>query len=102
MLCASHIYTYCVFFLMIRRPPRSTRTVTRCPDTTLFRSGGGTRFDIIEKNIQKIMGIEKSAYPEGVFLITDGVGSSVTPEFPDRWHWFLTKGRSEEHTAELQ
>src|SRR3546814_2191805 len=26
------------FFLWIRRPPRSTRTDTRCPDTTLFRS----------------------------------------------------------------
>src|SRR3546814_4027358 len=28
-----------VFFLMIRRPPRSTRTDTRFPYTTLFRSG---------------------------------------------------------------
>src|SRR3546814_15585579 len=27
-----------VFFLWIRRPPRSTRTDTRCPYTTLFRS----------------------------------------------------------------
>src|SRR3546814_19207566 len=27
------------FFLMIRRPPRSTRTDTRFPYTTLFRSG---------------------------------------------------------------
>src|SRR3546814_20165078 len=27
-----------VFFLMIRRPPRSTRTDTLFPDTTLFRS----------------------------------------------------------------
>src|SRR3546814_12850885 len=27
-------------FLMIRRPPRSTRTDTRFPYTTLFRSGG--------------------------------------------------------------
>src|SRR3546814_7722661 len=26
------------FFLRIRRPPRSTRTQTRCPYTTLFRS----------------------------------------------------------------
>src|SRR3546814_17766413 len=26
---------------MIRRPPRSTRTDTRCPDTTLFRSVQG-------------------------------------------------------------
>src|SRR3546814_15672832 len=28
----------CFFFLMIRRPPRSTRTDTLFPDTTLFRS----------------------------------------------------------------
>src|SRR3546814_14524671 len=29
-----------VFFLMIRRPPRSTRTYTLVPYTTLFRSSG--------------------------------------------------------------
>src|SRR3546814_5815719 len=29
------------FVLMIRRPPRSTRTDTRFPDTTLFRSRRG-------------------------------------------------------------
>src|SRR3546814_11762018 len=28
----------CFFLLMIRRPPRSTRTDTLFPDTTLFRS----------------------------------------------------------------
>src|SRR3546814_9688976 len=33
------LYTFCfVFFLMRRRPPRSTRTDTRFPYTTLFRS----------------------------------------------------------------
>src|SRR3546814_14081217 len=32
---------YCVFFLMIRRPPRSTRTDTLFPYTTLFRSRNG-------------------------------------------------------------
>src|SRR3546814_7572666 len=31
------------FFLMIRRPPRSTRTDTLFPDTTLFRSLGAAR-----------------------------------------------------------
>src|SRR3546814_7159728 len=31
------------FFLMIRRPPRSTRTDTLFPYTTLFRSTTGTR-----------------------------------------------------------
>src|SRR3546814_4962391 len=30
-----------VFFLMIRRPPRSTRTDTLFPYTTLFRSSAG-------------------------------------------------------------
>src|SRR3546814_16613128 len=29
---------YCLFFLMIRLPPRSTRTDTLFPYTTLFRS----------------------------------------------------------------
>src|SRR3546814_16035160 len=33
------VVVYLVFFLMIRRPPRSTRTDTLFPYTTLFRSG---------------------------------------------------------------
>src|SRR3546814_16627743 len=36
------VFSYCIyvlfFFLMIRRPPRSTRTDTLFPYTTLFRS----------------------------------------------------------------
>src|SRR3546814_6035351 len=38
--CLYRLYTYllCFFFLMIRRPPRSTRTDTLFPYTTLFRS----------------------------------------------------------------
>src|SRR3546814_3627487 len=34
------VYYMLVFFLMIRRPPRSTRTDTLFPYTTLFRSHG--------------------------------------------------------------
>src|SRR3546814_14595743 len=41
LLCTSYII---FFFLMIRRPPRSTRTDTLFPYTTLFRS---TRSDNI-------------------------------------------------------
>src|SRR3546814_18042909 len=37
--CTS-VIVRCVFFLMIRRPPRSTRTYTLFPYTTLFRSTG--------------------------------------------------------------
>src|SRR3546814_15129042 len=35
-----------LFFLMIRRPPRSTRTYTLFPYTTLFRSELRSTFDI--------------------------------------------------------
>src|SRR3546814_21157365 len=39
-----HLLILCdIFFLMIRRPPRSTRTDTLFPYTTLFRSGYGRR-----------------------------------------------------------
>src|SRR3546814_15539834 len=34
----SSFLAQCIFFLMIRRPPRSTRTDTLFPCTTLFRS----------------------------------------------------------------
>src|SRR3546814_16619913 len=36
--CTFFGYVYIFFFLMIRRPPRSTRTDTLFPYTTLFRS----------------------------------------------------------------
>src|SRR3546814_13042874 len=35
----------CFFFLMVRRPPRSTRTDTLFPYTTLFRSHGHPQTD---------------------------------------------------------
>src|SRR3546814_15036066 len=39
LYCSSSLcFVYSFFFLMIRRPPRSTRTDTLFPYTTLFRS----------------------------------------------------------------
>src|SRR3546814_15393370 len=52
------------FFLMIRRPPRSTRTDTLFPYTTLFRSSGkssGIFFDMKKTMLD----------PEGANLIAD-------------------------------
>src|SRR3546814_12042012 len=43
----------CFFFLMIRRPPRSTRTYTLFPYTTLFRSL--TAKTILAKKINDIV-----------------------------------------------
>src|SRR3546814_14813835 len=37
-ICQSLLFIFLFFFLMIRRPPRSTRTDTLFPYTTLFRS----------------------------------------------------------------
>src|SRR3546814_2799052 len=70
-----------LFFLMRRRPPRSTRTDTHVPYTTLFRSGRIRR------------GRWRGSRP------TPRHVSGVTP------HHFLNAGRasrSEEHTSELQ
>src|SRR3546814_11577064 len=39
----THTVTYYLFFLMIRRPPRSTRTDTLFPYTPLFRSAAALR-----------------------------------------------------------
>src|SRR3546814_7285695 len=45
-----NLYEYVFVFLMIRRPPRSTRTDTLFPYTTLFRSGAGQpRVEILLK-----------------------------------------------------
>lgn len=52
--------------------------------------GGGTCFNIIENKIQEIIKKEKKSYPKALFLITDGYGTPVKPQYPKRWHWFLS------------
>src|SRR3546814_10041274 len=70
------------FFLMIRRPPRSTRTDTLFPYTTLFRSS--TR-------IEWLVGLIVTNAQQIAFL-----------DFPVRIAWREMMRRSEEHTSELQ
>ena len=75
-----------------------------CFDTKVYETSlasgklygfGGTSFQPIENAIQSIVQKEeKTKYPQRVFVITDGLGSSVSPEFPERWHWFITEGYS--------
>src|SRR3546814_12318026 len=47
----------CVFFLMIRRPPRSTRTDTLFPYTTLFRSWG--ELDVFELDMHHLQRLDE-------------------------------------------
>src|SRR3546814_12096965 len=85
------------FFLMIRRPPRSTRTDTLFPYTTLFRSfeqcagflrvsGGDNPLDA--------SAVHPEAYPVVERIIAQ-CGREVRNIIGD-------SGRSEEHTSELQ
>jgi predicted metal-dependent peptidase len=70
-----------------------------CFDTQVFEttleSGklygfGGTAYHPIEQYIQNFVSTNNVAYPQAVFVITDGFGTSVIPKFPDRWFWFLS------------
>src|SRR3546814_12465694 len=86
-----HHVLFCFFFLMIRRPPRSTRTDTLFPYTTLFRSVravvGVVSVEASEKRwFNKQVGeMHMSAFRKGTLLSCA-----------------LDKRRSEEHTSELQ
>src|SRR3546814_4713377 len=74
--------------LMIRRPPRSTRTDTLLPYTTLFRSpdAGGARH------------VSAAAWLGVVVAGVYGAGEQRV----DRGRGFAVAERSEEHTSELQ
>lgn len=54
---------------------------------TRLPMGGGTCFRIIEQSVLK----EFEKYPDGVFIITDGWGTNVSPKIPEKWFWFLTE-----------
>src|SRR3546814_19562026 len=47
----------CVFFLMIRRPPISTRTDTLFPYTTLFRSDVITALSLVSSGLGIALGV---------------------------------------------
>src|SRR3546814_8287666 len=65
------------FFVRLRRPPRSTRTDTLFPYTTLFRSQGSLGNTLFFKNL------------------------SITALLSYRLGYYMRR-RSEEHTSELQ
>src|SRR3546814_18823305 len=78
------------FFLMIRRPPRSTRTDTLFPYTTLFRSDRGRK---PEGAGRPPGAVEYRAYLSSL----SAAGRTQGPQGRA-----AIRGRSEEHTSELQ
>lgn len=80
-----------------------------CFDTRVYETSlktgklygfGGTSFYIIEDHIQKLIIEENIKYPKAVFIITDGWGSHVKPEQPDKWYWFITHPGSDSYIPE--
>src|SRR3546814_4056950 len=85
------------FFLMIRRPPRSTRTDTLFPYTTLFRSGRFVWFrpePTVAPSRQPTLNPHPRVKTRGHAERSRG---SVVTRFSLR-----SNERSEEHTSELQ
>src|SRR3546814_4826804 len=75
---------------MIRRPPRSTRTDTLFPYTTLFRSGGGLR------PVRARGRRQSGSRPD------QDAAADRQPDGDDRARTLYRDDRSEEHTSELQ
>src|SRR3546814_18499977 len=69
-----------IFCLMVRRPPRSTRTVTLCPYTTLFRSVGPSGCGK-STLLRMLAGLEQIT--EGEILINNRVVNDVPPKERD-------------------
>src|SRR3546814_13911362 len=72
---------YWCFFSMIRRPPRSTRTYTHFPYTTLFRS---TRAALLEARLDAIDALAAAARREGAGLVLVAGDVFDSPEPGDR------------------
>src|SRR2546430_16706035 len=86
--------TLCFFFLMIRRPPRSTLF----PYTTLFRSnfddGNGVNWQVAQWPHLVQQGDDITA--------VRSIGGSLWFHYDSGLNAFVGRFRSEEHTSELQ
>src|SRR3546814_9799293 len=95
---------------MIRRPPRSTRTDTLFPYTTLFRSGQYRRASGNRRRDQSLLGVRVLPLRYATRVPGDGFGVPGGDWGRDplcRYGPFRAQGggpelRSEEHTSELQ
>src|SRR3546814_10434298 len=88
---------------MIRRPPRSTRTDTLCPYTTLFRSAA---FDLVRAKTRRREEVRSgrqapssSPAPPGAAVAQEGRFAAGATSLRLRVN---PLNRSEEHTSELQ
>src|SRR3546814_9097740 len=91
---------------MIRRPPRSTRTYTLLPYTTLFRSVIEHNLDVI-KTADWVVDLGPEGGAGGGRILVAGTPETVAATAGSHTGHFLAPHlkparRSEEHTSELQ
>src|SRR3546814_21064212 len=96
VLCG--FYVVCIFFLMLRRPPRSTRTDTLFPYTTLCRSGAFV--DLADADIAIDLGNAEFFEIAVAAERLDRAGHHRLGRL--RCDQLGHRCRSEEHTSELQ
>src|SRR3546814_16592194 len=97
MLSHTIAFLHAVFVLMRRRPPRSTRTDTLFPYTTLFRSGGNGA----ARRGEDGAGDGHQRRQQGI--LSRGVGDvAQARQIGDEGRRPHAAGRSDEHTSELQ
>src|SRR3546814_17221402 len=89
------LYVFVCFFLMIRRPPRSTRTDTLFPYTTLFRSPAG-------ESAIKAAAAANGSSSSGDYASCCQPPLPTEPALPWPSRPPPHGPRSEEHTSELQ
>src|SRR3546814_7428249 len=86
---------------MIRRPPRSTRTTTLFPYTTLFRSHIiGLQGNLWTEHLSTTADADRMLWPRAAIL-----ADMAWSKAPRDWNGLsdrLVAARSEEHTSELQ
>src|SRR3546814_13617699 len=90
-------YYLSFFFLMIRRPPRSTRTDTLFPYTTLFRSARTVLFASLLG-----AGVLILPSPDGARAQSPGATAVEAAQVSVEPVVETLHARSEEHTSELQ
>src|SRR3546814_3561634 len=89
---------------MIRRPPRSTRTDTLFPYTTLFRSDGDAEIFAQRQSCDRIPCYHRAHRPASIGRLKAALGEAITIRngAVEQTNFDTYQIRSEEHTSELQ
>src|SRR3546814_10316053 len=90
----------CIFFLRIRRPPRSTRTDTLFPYTTLFRSLEAHSGLLARIHIGQLGAAQRAGGGVEIDVMWHGVGGRINQRYLDIIAFVHHHGRARNGTIE--